>query len=322
MRLMLWSLLALNGVAAALWLAGVKVPAASHPAVPPPALTAQRLELLSELPSPPPRLGAQDDALPQAPSPESTPAAVETVAPSPLAPEVPKPEGVVATNMPAPAVEEALPPPVSASPPVSGMEPAAAKAATATEPKPEPKPIVPAPLVAPTAPEVAPAPATPQTPTSKSGKPATASDAPDRVACYRTTEFAPDARERVEAALQKAGLTPADIKSSVRPRYWVYWSGAPAAAGEVEQALKAAGVKDWYRVGGGREATLSLGVYGQADGARRRQRELAGKGIQAAVAERYATQARQRWQVKTSPAAVESARATLASAGVRLEACP
>lgn len=319
MRLMLWVLLALNGVAAALWLAGVKVPAASHPAAEPPALSAKRLELLSELSSPPPRLGAQDDAMqqsPQALSRESTPDADETGAQATAAaPEAPKSEDAVAAVTSALAIDKAVPPPVD------GSGPAAAPAQPAPEPQPVPKPATPEPPIAPTA-AVAPAPAAAQAPAVLGGEPATAAEAPDRVACYRTTEFAPDARERVEAALQEAGLTPADIKSSVRPRYWVYWSGAPAAAGEVEQALKAAGVKDWYRVGSGREATISLGVYGQMDGARRRQRELAGKGIQAEVAERYAPQARQRWQLKATRSTVESAKATLARAGVRLEACP
>lgn len=317
MRLMLWSLLALNGVAAALWLAGVTVPAASRPAAPPPALAAKRLELLSELPSPPPRISTADDGLPQSPGPslwESTPAAPETAAPPDDAPQAPKVEDDPGTAVAVPRVDDAVAPSPSASsaPPSAG---ATEPAALAPAPKPEPKPIEP---VATTVP----APATVAAPAAPSGTSTAAAGMPDGVACYRTAEFAPDARERIAGALQKAGLAPADLKSSVRPRYWVYWSGGPGAVGGVEQALKAGGVKDWYRVGAQPAMIISLGVYGQADGARRRQRELAAKGVEATVAERYAQAARQRWQVKASAASVESARATLAGAGVRLEACP
>lgn len=325
MRLMLWSLLALNGVAAALWLFGITVPGTSRPAAEPPALTARRLELLSELPSPPPRLGAQGEALSQPPealSPQSTPLADATATPPAAAPDVPESADVGAVDTPAPAADDAVLAAAPVSPPVNGTEAPAAKKAPAPQPqpesKPEPTPVAAASPVA----TVAATPVAAQNPPAPGGESATAGDAPDRVACYRTAEFAPNAKERIEATLQKAGLTPTDLKSSVRPRWWVYWTGAPAAADHVEQLLKAAGVKDWYRVSSGRETTLSLGVYGQVEGARRRQQELAVKGIQATVAERYAAQARQRWLVRAPSAAVESARATLASGGVQLEACP
>lgn len=325
MRLMLWSLLALNGVAAALWLAGVTVPAASRPAPPPPALAAKRLELLSELPSPPPRIGAQDDELPQSPAPalsQSAPAAAEGAAPPGDAPQATRVEDDPGTAMALPPVDDAVAPAPSASsapPSVGATEPAALPPAPKPEPKSEPTPestpIKPAATAVPATATVA-APATP------SGTSRAAGGTPDGVACYRTAEFAPDARERIAGALLTAGLAPADLKSSVRPRYWVYWRGGPGAVGEVEQALKSGGVKDWYRVGAAPDVIISLGVYGQAEGARRRQRELAAKGVEATVAERYAQAARQRWQVKASAASVESARATLAGAGVRLEACP
>jgi hypothetical protein len=145
--------------------------------------------------------------------------------------------------------------------------------------------------------------------------------AADGPACFRTAAFAPDAQQRVEAALRDAGFEQAVVKSTLRPRYWVYWTGAPGAAAGVEQALKAAGARDWYRVGGAREATISLGVYGQVDGARRRQRQLAAYGVEAKVKERYAAQARLRWQVSASPVAVETAQEALKRQGVGLEAC-
>ncbi|MGE0810472.1 MAG: hypothetical protein AB7N69_07630 [Immundisolibacter sp.] len=324
MRLMLWSLLALNGVAAALWLAGVTVPAASRPAAPPPALAAKRLELLSELPSPPPRIGAQDDALPQSPAPalsQSAPAAAEGAAPPGDAPQATKVEDDPDTAVAVPPVDDGVapaPPAPSASsaPPSAGAtEPAALPPAPKPEPTPESTPIKPAATAVP-------APATVAAPATPSGTSRAAAGTPDGVACYRTAEFAPDARERIAGALQTAGLAPADLKSSLRPRYWVYWRGAPGAVAKVEQALKSGGVKDWYRVGATPDVIISLGVYGQAEGARRRQRELAAKGVEATVAERYAQAARQRWQVKASAASVESARATLVGAGVRLEACP
>ncbi len=64
MRILLWLLLALNGVAVALWLAGYAVPP-SAPVTPPPlAPSAKPLQLLSELPALPQRL----DALPPSPS--------------------------------------------------------------------------------------------------------------------------------------------------------------------------------------------------------------------------------------------------------------
>lgn len=309
MKIMLWSLLALNGVAALLWMAGVTVPATSRPQAPPPALAAQRLELLSELPVPPARLAESDDELP--------PSIAPTDGPTPaIVPDTPQADAAAA------------PAPASAAAP-SGA-PVAATGAAGGEAASSPVAGVESPVeVTPPAPQAAPPPADVAQP-SQNSPPADASAPPaDAVAvapgtaptCFRTPEFAPDARERVEGALRGAGFEQVALKSSVRPRYWVYWSGTPGAAGQVEQALKTAGVRDWYRVGGGRDATISLGVYGQMDGARRRQRELAAKGIQATVGERYAAQARLHWQVTAPAAAVESARAQLERQRVSLKAC-
>ena len=312
MRIMIWSLLALNGMVAALWLSGATVPVVSRPAASPPALTAKRLELLSELPSPPHRLGAQNDERPQQAATalqESSPAAANGAAQFSTPVESAAPEDSPGAAEAAPRAQDTPPPAMSGSP--------ASLSAGAGDPVAQQMP--PQPIKSASA--AAPGPAAVDTPAAPSTAPAAADVEPDGAACFRTAEFAPDARERIAAALQEAGLRPADLKSSVRPRYWVYWSGAPGAATNVERALKAAGLKDWYRVGGAREATISLGVYGQAAGARRRQSQLAARGVEAAVAERYAAAARLRWQVNASTAAVESARAELEGAGVRLESC-
>lgn len=322
MRMLLWVLLALNGVAAVLWGLGFSVPATSRPEAPQPTLSAKRLELLSELPSPPARLDVQEDVLPPplalADTPPAAPAddaAAGALTPAPVSPAAAPPEDTSVVKAASPA-GDGLPPTESAAPSQSD----AAVAPTAADQAPtvvseESAPTKPAATAVNEAPVVKVATAT------QAAGPAAAIEAPDGPACFRTAAFAPDAQQRVEAALRDAGFERALVKSTLRPRYWVYWSGAPGAVAGVEQALKAAGVRDWYRVGGAREATISLGVYGQVDGARRRQRQLAANGVEAKVRERYAAQARLRWQISASPVAVETAQEALKRQGVGLEAC-
>lgn len=304
MRMLVWVLLALNGVAAVLWGLGFSVPATSRPESPQPTLSAKRLELLSELPSPPARLDVQEEALPPPLALADTPLA----APADQAPA----DEAAGAPTPAP-VSPAAAPPADASVATVAAPTVAVPAPTAASEDPEP--TKPAATPVNEAPVAEAATATPAT------RPAAPIEAPDGPACFRTAAFAPDEQQRVEAALREAGFEQALVKSMLRPRYWVYWSGAPGAVAGVEQALKAAGVRDWYRVGGAREATISLGVYGQVDGARRRQRQLAANGVEAKVRERYAAQARLRWQISASPAAVETAREALKRQGVGLEAC-
>jgi hypothetical protein len=108
-----------------------------------------------------------------------------------------------------------------------------------------------------------------------------------------------------------------------RSRHWVYWTGTADAATQIEERLQAAGVRDWYRLrAADGTVRISLGVYGQADGARRRQRELAAKAIQTQISERYAPQARLRWTVTATAAAVAAASDSLRAQGLQLEACP
>ena len=61
MKIVLWWLLALNGLAAAVWLSGFDWPAASRPEPAAPTLAAKRLQLLSELTSLPPRIDEQSE---------------------------------------------------------------------------------------------------------------------------------------------------------------------------------------------------------------------------------------------------------------------
>ena len=281
MRIMLWSLLALNGVAALLWMAGVIVPAASPQAVPPPTLTAKRLELLSELPSPPARLATHEDALP------SSFASPDAPLPAPPQDALPGETGDVRGPAIASASSDTAVGEAAASNGASGSSQTDG-AVPVTESVPQPQQSISAALPAS---ESAPAGVSGQPESAKVSPPAGAQGAvaqsaaaPTSESCFRTAEFAPDARERVEAALSAAGFEKVELLSSVRPRYWVYWSGAPSAATGVEQALKTAGVRDWYRVGGAREATISLGVYGQAEGAQRRQSQLAAIWIPCLVA--------------------------------------
>lgn len=328
MKILLWSLLALNGLAAALWLSGFSLPATPRPEPAAPTLTAKRLELLSELPSLPPRIDAQSaesapiEAGPQATDPSVTapPAAETSPANAPDAPAAADaaPPATLASEepVPAPAVaEQNRPPPENAAPQAA---PAPAAAPVSDVPDAASAPAATPPAVA----DGNAADAGSSAPQATPAANATVTAVPDVPVCHRTAAVAPEAKDRIGAAVREAKLGESVLKSSVRSRYWVYWRGAPADAAGIEAALKAAGVKDWYRVGGASEATISLGVYGQAEGARRRQRELAAKVIQASIDERYPAQARLRWQITARPSAVAAAAADLALAGVRLERCP
>jgi hypothetical protein len=268
MRALTWLLLALNAIAAAVWLAGFELPPPAPAAPPPPSSGAKPLQLLSELPQLPPRL----EALPG----DSGPAAAsgDAAAPEPVELAVPADAGgtLIAVTPPADA------PPVAAAAPADSPAPAAA---------------------------------------NESPPPASA--------CYRTAPLGADAYEDAGNALRAAGLGEPRLQppARVRERYWVYWSGSAEQLDEVETKLKAAGLRDWYRQRGpGGELRLSLGVYGQLDSARRRQRELAARGIQAQISPRYPPQARLRWTITAAPATVEAARPRLQAQGVSLEPCP
>lgn len=312
MKILLWWLLALNGLVAAVWLSGFSWPGASQPEPAPPTLAAKRLELLSELPSLPPRIDEQFEmSAKQSGGPDAV--------------------GQPVTDSPAPETSAADAPgalTTDTAPPV----------ATALPGAPQGEPPADAPSVAPQAavgPETASAPAMPAAAVDDS---ATASAAPtlgtasitdtnvaaeqDAPVCHRTPAVAPEAKDRIGAAMRDANLGEPVLKSSARPRYWVYWSGAPADAARVEKALKSAGVQDWYRLAGASKATISLGLYGQDERARRRQRELAAKAIQASVEQRYPAKARLHWQITARPSAVAAAAADLTRAGVHLERCP
>jgi hypothetical protein len=268
MRTLTWLLLALNAIAAAVWLAGFELPPPA-PAAPPPPSGAKPLQLLSELPQLPPRL----DALPG----ESEPAASSgdaSAAPEPVELAVPADVGdpLIAVTPPADA------PPVAAGAPADTPAPAAAADSPTTAP-----------------------------------------------GCYHTAPLGADAYEDAGNALRAAGLGEPRLQppARVRERYWVYWSGSAEQLGEVEARLKAAGLRDWYRQrDAGGELRLSLGLYGQLDSARRRQRELAAHGIQAQISPRYPPQARLRWAITAALAAVEAARPRLQAQGVSLEPCP
>jgi hypothetical protein len=268
MKKLTWLLLALNAIAAAVWLAGFELPAPAPPAPPPPS-GAKRLQLLSELPQLPPRL----DALPAEPEPAAS-SGDAAAAPEPGELTVPADVG---------APQVAVTPPADAQP------------------------------VAASTPADTPAPAAPVT------TPATTP------ACYRTAPLGTDAYERAGDALRAAGLGEPRLQppARVRERYWVYWSGSAEQVGEVEAKLKAAGLRDWYRQrGAGGQMRLSLGMYGQLDSARRRQRELAAHGIQAQISPRYPPQTRLRWVITAAAPAVEAARPRLQAQGVGLEPCP
>lgn len=303
MRTTLWLLLVLNGLAAAAWLAGFSVPpkpvanvaiSTTPSAIP--------LQLLSELPALPSRL----DALPaDFEAPPGEPEGDSLLPAEPAAPEVAETSAsaaeVVAGASQAPAVS-----------PVPGQ---------ATE-KPADRPL-PASKVADA---VAPSLAVPERPVEAATAPAIADEpADDAPACYRTPILAADAYEAVGAVLRVAELGEPTLQPQgrARARHWVYWAGATNELAGIEERLKAAGVRDWYRLpvteGMSR---ISLGVYGQADGARRRQRELAAKAVQTQVRERYTPPAKLRWTVNARPAAVAAATGRLQRLGVHLEPCP
>ena len=295
MRTTLWLLLVLNGLAAAVWLAGFSVP--PKPVVNVAISTtpgAIPLQLLSELPALPPRL----DALPaDFKAPPGEPAGDSPLPAEPAVPEVAETLAsateLVAGGSQAPAVS---PVPDGESLQVP-EQPADGPVPTST-----------------VADAVAPSPATPE-------QPVEADDAP---ACYRTPILAADAYEAVGAVLRGAELGEPTLQPQgrARPRHWVYWVGAADELAGIEKRLKAAGVRDWYRlpVTDGM-SRISLGVYGQADGARRRQRELAAKAVQTQIRERYTPPAKLRWTVNARPAAVDAAADRLQRRSVRLEPC-
>lgn len=282
MRKLPWLLLALNGVVAGLWLAGFAVPPSAPLAPPSLAPSAKSLQLLSELPSLPPRL----DAPPPSPN---DPVSPQTVAPSGAADDGP---GALAQQAVA-------------------SEPHGEQAAVETPPSPV-APVVPA-----------------QEASSQLATPAAADAPASGVAqgpvCYRTPELGGDAYEAAGRALREAALGDPVLQpqSGARARYWVYWEGSAAQVEAVEARLKAAGIRDWYRLrGNGGKSLLSMGVYGQQDGAQRRQSQLAAKDVPTQISARYRPQARLRWTVTTTAAAVQAARDRLQAQGVVLDSCP
>lgn len=301
MRTVLWLLLALNGLVAAAWLAGFSVPPqpVAEPTVPTPS--AKPLQLLGELPALPPRL----DSLPA--DYGMAPGALEAGGLPPAEPpavEIPAAEPQIAQSIPLPAAR-------------SPESLAAAVEFTAVNEAPVPGP--------PTA-VTPPVSSAPEPPVAAMAVPvATELPVGDGAACYRTAAMAGDAYEAGGMALRGAGLGEPTLQPQdrARPRHWVYWTGGADELASIEERLRAAGVRDWYRL---RAADgiprISLGVYGQADGARRRQRELAAKAIQTQISERYTPQARLRWTFTAQPAAVAGAKDRLQNQGVRLEACP
>lgn len=291
MRTMLWLLLLLNGVLASLWMAGFSVPArpVAEPTAPTPS--AKRLQLLSELPAPPQRL----DSLPL-----DGVMAADVTDPGSAAELDMQPPDVAAGNLlAAPVIEPSI---VTLTAPVE----------TTAEPS---------------APQLA-LPVTETAPSTKLGPstPDMATPPPaDAAVCYRTAALAGDAYEAAGALLRQVGLGEPVLQAQdrARSRHWVYWTGTADAATQIEERLQAAGVRDWYRLrAADGTVRISLGVYGQADGARRRQRELAAKAIQTQISERYAPQARLRWTVTATAAAVAAASDSLRAQGLQLEACP
>lgn len=304
MRTLSWLLLALNGLAAAAWLAGFSVPPKPVAELTMSAPSVKPLQLLSELPALPPRLdtlpadyGAPPGALEEGGVPPAEPPAVEAPgSPTPVA---------------EPQIAQNGPPPVAPSP---------APDATAATETPMPTPPDKAATAKP------PVSADPEPPVDATATPITTGlPVGDGVACYRTAALAGDVYEAAGTALREADLGEPTLQPQdrARPRHWVYWTGAVDELASIEERLKAAGVRDWYRL---RTADgmlrISLGVYGQADGARRRQRELAAKAIQTQISEHYTPQARLRWTFTAQPAAVDAVKDRLQGQGVRVEACP
>ncbi len=301
MRTVLWVLLALNGMLAVVWLAGFSLPPQPVAELTVPAPSAKPLQLLSELPALPPRLDTlpADDGI-------SPGAAQEGDVPpdEPPAVQIPITEPQIAQSTSLPAARS--PEPVAAV-----VESTAEAAARGSPPPAKPTPAKP------------PAAVEPAPPVEVTSAPILAD--PPVAVCYRTAALAGDAYEAAGQALRGASLGEPILQPQdrARPRHWVYWTGAADEQAGIEERLKAAGVRDWYRLRApDGMLRISLGVYGQADGARRRQRELAAKGIQTQISERYTPQARLRWTFTAQAAAVAAARDSLQSQGVRLEVCP
>lgn len=298
MRAVVWILLVLNGLAAGAWLSGITVPAQVPPEPSLPGDASAPLRLLSELPHPPPLL---DSSLPElamtgdSPLEDAQPAGQD----GDSAPSVETPPQA-ARNVPVsapPAASEAPHAPTSTPARASAGQTDAAEVMTEVAAASSASPM-------------------------QQQEPAAAVDEP---VCYRTAALSGDVYQAAGVSLRAAGFDRLDLQplNGARPRYWVYWSGDVDQVGAIEARLKAAAVGDWYRMRmPGREARLSLGVYGQKAGARSRQRALADKGVQAQIDERYPPQAMLRWRVNAAPARVASASAALADQGVRLERCP
>lgn len=304
MKTVLWLLLALNGLAAAVWLAGFSVPPKPVAELTIPAPSAKPLQLLSELPALPPRLdtlpadyGVPPDAPEEGGLPPAQPPAVEVPgSPAPVAePQVPQNAPLPVASSPAPDATAAKETPMPTPPD---------KAATAKPP------VL----------------ADPEPPVDATATPVTTGlPVGDGTACYRTAALAGDVYEAAGTALREAGLGEPTLQPQdrARPRHWVYWAGAADELTSIEERLKAAGVRDWYRLRtDDGMLRISLGVYGQADGARRRQRELAAKAIQTQISEHYTPQARLRWTFTAQPATVDAVKDRLQGQGVRVEACP
>jgi hypothetical protein len=303
MKTALWVLLALNGLLAVVCVAGFSLPPA--PMAEPPVLApwAKPLQLLSELPALPPRLDAlpaDDGMAPGAPQEGDLPLDEPPAVQAPIA----EPQIAQSTSLPA----AGSPGPVAV--PVDTM---VETEAPGSSPSPEPVPA--------------------KSPAAASARPVELASAPimagppvaDGAVCYRTAGLPGDAYEAAGQALRDAGLGEPILQPQdrARPRHWVYWTGAADEQAGIADRLKAAGVRDWYRLrAADGTSRISLGVYGQADGARRRQRELAAQGIQTQISERYTPQARLRWTFTAQAAAVAAAWDSLHSQGVRLEACP
>lgn len=335
MRTTVWILLVLNLVAAVAWLSGFGLSRNAQLELPPPQSAPASLRLLSELAQPPRLLdgalpgGGNAELVAQAPQAQaSTPAA--GVSPPVSAPDSPKTSGsasaaVVArpaqgtpssddagSSVAASADRSRVTPKAAATQAGAPVTSAAAGKATTS-------------VADATVPASGIGPGSGGASVPESTGSQAASAAPDKPVCYRTAALSGDAYKAAAASLRTAGFDMPDLQpqNSARPRYWVYWAGTVDEVGDVEAQLKAAAVRDWYRMRApGREARLALGVFGQRDGALRRQRALAAAGVQAQIDERYAPQAMLRWTVNATPAQVAAASPGLADKGVRLERCP
>lgn len=132
------------------------------------------------------------------------------------------------------------------------------------------------------APAVAPLPVAPPTQDASDAVPAAA-------VCLRFGPFdATGARDAARAALSAAGVSAIPRETAPRKvRAWKVFLPAQAtreAAVALADRLKAAGVKDLFVMTQGEEAnTIALGRFSSEAGARRRQAELQGKGVQASA---------------------------------------